>query len=362
MTRVGVMQMIDALAMGGAERVAVNIANALPQERYRPHVCATRAGGPLAGELAPHVPLLPLNRRGRFDWTALRRLARYVDEHEIRLVHAHSTSLFTAALLRLLRPKLRLVWHDHYGGDLAARPVWPYRLMARRAHAVIAVNDALAQWARDRLRVPAGKVHFLRNFAVAPVNPAPAELPGAAGKRMICVANFRPQKDHATLLEAMARVAAKEPEARLFLVGAEVDEAVVAKVRETIERSGLNQQVSVLGARRDVAGLLAACDVGVLSSRSEGLPLSLIEYGLAGLAAVAARVGQCAEVLDEGRAGALVEPGDAPALAEALLALLANPARSRELGAALKRRVQAHFGVAPFMARLEEIYRDCGIG
>src|SRR5438876_11120160 len=85
-----------------------------------------------------------------------------------------------------------------------------------------------------------------------------------------------------------------------------------------------------------------ACDVGVLSSRSEGMPLALLEYGMNGLPSVATRVGQCAEMLDDGRAGLLVPPAAPEPLAKAILALLQSPEQRAELGGRFRQRTQQH--------------------
>ena len=87
MSTIGVTQIGDASDAGGLERVAVNIANFLPREKYRSHLCTTRADGPLAAVIAPHVNRLRLARPRRFDLRAIRRLKEYVREHDIRIPH-----------------------------------------------------------------------------------------------------------------------------------------------------------------------------------------------------------------------------------------------------------------------------------
>ncbi|MGH9945427.1 MAG: glycosyltransferase, partial [Pyrinomonadaceae bacterium] len=327
--RIGVMHVTDTLSAGGAERVAVNVVNCLPRERYAPYLCTTRGDGPLEDLLEPDVQRLSLKRQGRFDAHALWRLVRFIQTNRIDILHAHQTSLFIAAAAALFPPYPKVIWHDHFGRfKLEVRPAFTYRQATRRIKGVIAVNPDLADWSRRSLHVPAERVWYVPNFACAPEpGGAPPELPGAAGGRIVCVANFRRQKDHLTLVRAMARVADESPAAHLLLVGVLVDHSYVAEIQAEIAARGLAGRVTLLGERRDVGALLRACDVGVLSSSSEGLPLALVEYGLAGLPAVATDVGQCAEVLAEGRAGLLVPPGDPAVLAEALLTLLRSPER-----------------------------------
>jgi glycosyltransferase involved in cell wall biosynthesis len=353
-----VLHMIDSLALAGAERAAVNIANALPRDRFESHLCATRREGALREEIAPHVALLSLGRRRRLDAAAFRRLAVYIQAHRIRLIHAHSSSLFIGAAVSMLPPYPKLIWHDHFGRYATEeRSRLIYGLAVRRAAGVIAVNQPLAAWSRDRLRVPPERVWYIPNFAVVAGGEAePGDLPGTRDTRIVCVANLRPQKDHRTLIHAMANLHAQIADAHLLLVGAGDDGVYKAQLEDEIVRCGLVGCVHLLGERRDVPNILRHSAVGVLSSSSEGLPLSLIEYGAAGLASVATRVGQCPEVLDEGRAGRLVAPGDAAALGAALMGLMRAPGERRALGVALRARVESMYSQGVVMGKIVAVY------
>ena len=127
-------------------------------------------------------------------------------------------------------------------------------------------------------------------------------------------------------------------------------------MQHELATAGLAAHVSLLGCRDDVAAVLKGCDVGVLSSSSEGLPLALIEYGMAGLASVATRVGQCAEVLDAGRAGLLIPPCEPAALATAILTLLESPQQRALLGGQLRERVHQVYSDGPAMHQIGAVY------
>jgi len=359
---IGVMHLVDSLSFGGTEKVAVTLSASLPTDTYRPFLCSTREAGPLASEVPSHVPLLCLKRQGRFDWNATKRFVQYLKQNDIKLLHAHSSSLFFAKMAATLSPSagVRIIWHDHYGScEVAARSALPYRLATRGIGGVIAVNDLLAGWARGHLGVPPDRVWYLPNF-VNPPDPKetslPVQLPGYAGTRIICVANLRPQKDHLTLVEAMKLVVRRQPKAQLLLLGSRVDEHYANSVSKAVADSDLSQNISFLGPQSDVAGYLSQCDLGVLSSASEGLPLSLLEYGWAGLPVVATRVGQCAEVLDGGRVGLLVDSGNREALAECMIQLLENPQERRELGGKFRSFVEANYSRHRVITSLCEIY------
>ncbi len=352
------MHLTDTLDVGGRERVAVDLVNMLPRERYQTHLCTTRRDGPLADLVAEDVGRLRLTRKGRFDVRAIGQLIAYIRKHQVHILHAHETSLFLAAVASLFPPHPAVVWHDHFGGhELAERPAWLYGLAAKRVSGVIAVNQPLADWSRDRLHVPADRVSFIPNFVIeAKNNEKLPDLPGKAGGRIVCVANFRPQKDHPTLLHAMGLVIRQEPAAHLLLVGAGSDRKYLDLVQKHIARQELGGHVSLLGQRRDISAILRACDIGVLSSAAEGLPLALLEYGMAGIPAVVTRVGQCAEVLEQGRVGTLVPPAAPDKLAEALVLLLRSPGRRASLGEQLHRRVQEVYSPGPIIQKICRVY------
>lgn len=361
MTRVGVMHVTETLDAGGAERVAVNLANLAPRGRYRTHLCTTKAGGALESLLRADVGRLQLECKGGLDnLRALRSLRAYIHRYHIDIIHAHGWSLFAARLAVCGRQAPKLVWHDHFGRhDLEERPPWLYGWAVRRADAVIAVTEPLKVWSLTRLHVPARRVWCIPNFSsVVDIDAKPADIPGTAGARIVCVANFRPQKDHLTLVRAMAHVVRQAPEAHLLLVGIPGDSSYRNLVTEEIEKHGLGKHVTWLGERKDVLSILRACDIGVLSSTSEGLPLALIEYGIAGLAAVATDVGQCGQVLDYGRAGILVAPRAPESLAGSLSTLLQSKRERSGLGDRLRERVRQLYCPEAVLPQICEVYES----
>lgn len=355
------MHIVDTLDAGGKERVAVNFVNTMPRDRYRMSLCTTRRDGALAELVADDVDRIRITRRFRLDPSAITQTVAFVRAHGIDLLHAHGSSLFHARLVAQFAPYPAVVWHDHYGRCADDdRSVWLYRTATAGIGGVIAVNSQLAEWARTTLRVPADRVWYVPNFAVtsaaSAADPADLSLPGTPDTRVVCVAHFRPQKDHVTLIEALAAIVRACPDAHLLLVGEPLESEYSQSVHRAISAHRLERHVSILGLRKDVPAILRASAVGVLSSESEGLPLALIEYGNCGLASVATSVGECAAVLDEGRAGLLVPPKDPSALASAVTSLLASRERRRDLGARLQAHVGRFYSQTQGVRRVHEIY------
>lgn len=360
MAKIGVLHLVDSLAAGGTEHVAVKLANNLPEDRYRAYLCASRQAGPLQNQIQPHVMFYDLRRKRLFDVSAIMRLLEFIRREQIDLIHAHSSSLFLGATLCLLNPRLRLVWHDHFGlQGIKSRPVYLYLLFAKRANAVFSVTRELAHWSVQSLGLAKERVLYLPNFVEAqqPLSIS-LDLPGTAGKRLVCVANIRLQKDHLTLLRALAQVVKVEPQCHLILVGAENDPHLANQARQESQRLGLASNVSWVGPREDVTLILANCDIGILSSVSEGFPVVLLEYGRAGLAVVATQMGECAEILENGNAGILVPPSNPDSLAAALLRLLKTSALRTQLGERLNERVKQNYSAETIVNQVCQVYEQ----
>jgi glycosyltransferase involved in cell wall biosynthesis len=357
--RIGVLQVIDSLELGGAERVAVNLANALPRDRFVPYLTSTRARGPLQDEIAPDVRTLFLDRGRRWDdLPAAVRLARFIRRNEIRIVHCHKATVLLGSVAHLMAGSAKLLWHDHWGlTGVRERSTRLYRVGTFRAAGVIGVNEGLCRWAIEELHHPPERVWYVPNFVMDP-RPCPASLalPGTPGRRIVCVARVAPQKDLLNLVAAMARVVEVVPDAHALVLGVESDPEYGRRVREEIARRGLGERVWLLGGRTDATDVVQSSDIGVLSSAGEGLPLALVEYGLCRRPSVATRVGQCADVLDGGDAGILVPPHDPQALADALVRLLQSPEERERLAQRAWRHAMDHHSVAAVMRQITGIY------
>lgn len=351
------MQIVASLGTGGQERVAVNIANALPSDRFRSFICSTRFRGQLQNELSPKVGLLHLSRRWRFQWGSLRKLQKFIRENHIQILHAHGPSIFHAVLVSLFAPHPKVIWHVHLGSYAADRRRPPVMwALARRTDAVITVNQALADWSIKKLGLSAARVRYISNFvAMKPCTDAVFFLPGKPGSRIVCVANIRPPKDQLNLIQAMDLVRTRFPEAHLCLIGYDGDE-YSAQVKQEIITRNLSSHVSVMGIRSDISYVLAGSDIGVLSSQSEGMSLSLLEYGMAKLPVVATRVGAAAEILDEGQAGILVPAGDSQALAEGICSLLASHELRTQLASQFHKRIQNFYCSRAIVGQVAQVY------
>ncbi len=359
MKPIRVLHIIDSLATGGAERVAVNFVNALnATQEVEGWLCATRKEGILKDSIQDLNRYLFLQRKKTLDIPAIRRLVNLVRKEKILLIHAHSSSYFIAVMIHLLTG-VKIIWHDHYGASefLAERSTFILKIFSRFFIAVFCVNPKLEAWAKKQLHIETDKVFFIPNFADLP------KLPDRSREsdspiRILCLANLRPQKDHLTLLQAIVLLKKQHPITNftVWLAGIDQKDNYSKQIWAFIEAHKLDNQVEILGTQADVAALLGKADIGVLSSESEGLPVALLEYGLAGLPVVCTSVGECPEVLGQGAYGILVPPKAPEQLAEALGKLINSPKEWLWYGKSFQAHIQQHYSKERVIRQLTDIY------
>jgi glycosyltransferase involved in cell wall biosynthesis len=207
--------------------------------------------------------------------------------------------------------------------------------------------------------VPASKIRVVRNGVAAPdplpgaPRPALALPPGA--QPVLTIARFTEQKGHRVLLEAIPAILAACPEARFLWVGTgPLEEAL----REEVRARGLASAVRFLGRRDDVPALLAAADLVVLPSLFEGLPLVVLEAMAAGRPVVATRVCGTDEAVHDGVTGRLVPPGDAAALAAAVVEALTSPGLAARWSEAGRERWRREFTATRMVRETAAVYDE----
>lgn len=354
-----VLQLIDSLEAGGAERMSVNLANALGDQVDGSYLCATRAEGLLKASINPEVSYLFLRKRSRYDLLAFYRLYRFVREEQISIIHAHSSSFFFGTIIKLLRPKTKLVWHDHYGNSehLSERPYKTLRICSWLFDMVFCVNTALVTWSQKHLKT--SQIEFLSNFVLPSktINKI-TELHGSPGKRILCLANLRSQKNHLSLLKAFKTIHLLYPDWTLHLVGKDFKDAYSNSIKHYIKYEHLEACVFLYGSQSDTEHILSQCDIGVLSSISEGLPLSLIEYGFGSLAIIGTDVGDCRRVIKDDSVGRLVKSNDINAISDSLLGYIEDAKLRMEVGQNLRAYVNYHFSKGAIIESLMLNYKQ----
>jgi len=338
-----VLQVIDSLQPGGAERMAVSYAELLHKNGHASYLCSTRFEGILKENLSSDIGYLFLNKKSSLDIIAFLKLRNFIKKNEIEIVHAHSTSYFFASLLKLSGLPIKLVWHDHYGESelLKIRKSRILKLLSPSFDGIISVNKKLKDWAIVNLMTK--NVVLINNFVPeVQFSNIKQKLKGPEESfKIICLANLRPQKDHLNLLHAFARLAEKI-DATLHLIGNDPKTVYSKEVLDYISNSQYKGQIFYYGAQTKINEYLRQADLGVLASRSEGLPVALLEYGVAGIPVVVTNVGDCMEVL--GGIGVCVEANDNEMLSVAIHEYYKDKQRRLKDAENFKRHILSEYG------------------
>jgi len=354
-TSIRVLQLIDSLNQGGAERMAINIANLLHENNIVSTVCSTRSDGDLSKHLLPGVDLLLLNKKSFFDFRAIFILLKYVRTKEISIIHAHSSSIFWAVFAKLIKPKLKIIWHDHFGNRVndSNRNLF-YILFSIFFFRVIVVNSELENWAKKHLLINQTKILYLKNFPIMKISSKAQRHDDTI--KIIYLANLQEPKNHHLLVEAINSICNKYTNIKIMiiLIGGYQNDLYFNSLVSLIEKYGLTSFFTFTGSV-DPSDYLSQADIGVICSTFEGLPVSLLEYGLAELSVVATAVGQCPEVLDYGNAGLLVKSGNISEFAEALYSLISDKLVIKEMGKRLKERVINNYGPSKFFKEYSKL-------
>ncbi len=344
-----ILQLIDSLHSGGAERMCVNISNVLHENGHEVVLCATRYGGVLEKTITSGIKLHILHKKSSVDFVAFRRLLSIVHDNSIEVIHAHSSSLFWAIVAKGFSRRVKVLWHDHNG--LRANDSWNnlfYKLLSIKIDGIIAVNHVLADWSRKNMKVPPERIVMINNF---PLLKSVKRHTDPEFFTIVCLANIRPQKDHETLVRAIALLKKQDLPQKLKVIfaGSFDDREYNQRIRSLIAELSLKDTIEMPGTIEDTAYLLSKADCGVLSSSSEGLPVALLEYGMAALPVVVTNVGKCAEVVGNGRYGKVVATSDAQGLAEELFWIFSNLAEAKKVGENLKKHVVNNYGPGNFL-------------
>ena len=328
-----VLHVIDSLSFGGIEVMLTAMA---PQFRTRGIECSIialqRVPSPLEHSLLDqNIDLRFTGVHGLYSPNQVVALGRLMHGYDIVHVHLFPAQFWTVLAMTVLQCRIPLVTTEHNPTNRRRRwwlrpiDLWMYPQYKHIACISEVTAEELVRWCPGVTE----KISVIPNGipldAFENAQPATlANLPNHVA-RLIFVARCHPQKDHATLLKALAAV----PDAHLFLVG---DGPLRPSLEQMARSLGIRDRVTFLGWRTDVAAVLKASDIYVHSTHYDGFGIAAAEAMAAGLPVVVSDVPGLAQVV--GGAGILFPPGDDKTLAQHLNALIKSPEKQREMARA----------------------------
>ena len=344
--------------LGGQEIRTLNEARWTAERGWRVIVAGQPDGRFIAGARDARMDAVPVPMRSAWDLQAVARLVRLIRAERVSLVHTHSSI-------------------DGWLGGLAARAAGVP--VVRTRHVSIAVRrgfNPVYTWLADRVITSGDAIRSILLRAGVPPGhvvaiPAGVDLerfPFRARASHVTeelrltapvlgsVAMFRGSKGHAHLIDAFRLVREVHPSATLLLVG---DGIRRGWAEELARQAGLGAAVVFTGFRTDVPALLGAMDCFVLAStRTEGVPQSLLQAFAAGVPVVASDTGGVPELVVDGTTGILVKSGSAEALSAGMLRVLGDRREADRRAEAARALVEAHFSHTASIDRLLALYTE----
>jgi L-malate glycosyltransferase len=370
-----ILQLVDSFDEGGSERQALQLTRLLHESgKYEVFLASLKADGVLRSEVEKlglgDIPTFPL--QSFYDRNAveqLRKFVRYLRTSKIDLLHTHDfyTNIFgmTAGLLAGVR--IRIASRRETSGMRSNAQQKAQRFAYALAHHVVANSESVRNKLLleginsqritvihngleiDRLAVPEGT-----SRAAALAKLEVGEAAKTCERFVTIVANMRHDvKDYPMFLRAAQRISAAIPKTGFLLAGE-------GQLRESLERMAVELKIDhntfFLGRCANLAELLKASDVCVLSSKAEGFSNSILEYMAAGRPVVATDVGGAREAIIEGETGYTVPSGDDELMAERIVSLLQDPEKARLMGEKGRRVVEERFSSRALLQNTEALY------
>jgi L-malate glycosyltransferase len=341
---------------GGTERQMIELIRRLDPTRFAVHVaCFDKAGAWLTRvtERAASVVEFPIHGFAKpSTWRQMTAFARWCRRERIAVVQTCDlyANIFGLPGAALGGVPVRIGSRRELNPDKSPGQIRLQRHAYRCATKVVA-NSPAARAVLAAEGLATGSIAVIPN-GLAPEAYADRK-PSGRVRRFITVANLRREKSHETLIAAAERLAREYPDVRFQLVGGgprRADLEAFAAAR------GVATHVEFLGHREDVPALLAEADAFVLPSRSEAFPNGAIEAMAAGLPVVASAVGGLLDLIEDGRTGRLVPPGDPEALAAALQTLIEDPAGAEAMGRAARDEALGRYAFDRMVSAFEGLY------
>lgn len=356
-----VLVLIKGLGVGGAEKLISEGARFWDQDRFVYHVAyALPWKNQLSEEIRSFgVEVHLLGGKRGLSPRVVAALRRVIRDERIDLVHAHSP---TMGIIARLASSVPVVYTEHNISE-SYRPVT--RVLNRatygRQSAVIAVSEAVAssvaEWGGPAVRViPNGVACSVDPVATAA---ARTELGLDDGSQLIThVGNIRPGKGHDVLIATAATLRDRGKAIRWVSIGGEKYDGDLARVRGEAAAAGVEHDLTFLGRRSDALSFVGAANVYVNPSEVEGLPVSILEAMALGRTIVATAAGGVPSVIQDGKTGILVEPGNPEALADGVQRVLDDPELASRLGNEAQVLVERDYGLDQMVKSVEAVYQE----
>jgi glycosyltransferase involved in cell wall biosynthesis len=346
---------------GGTERQMIELVRRLDPRRWRVYVACFRSSGAWLSRVAEAASVVefPVRSFRRIDTLRqARTFARWCRDRGVAVVHTTQlpSNIFGLPAAAVAGVPARIANRREINPGKSAADLVLQRVAYSCAHRIVANCQAAADRLTEVERVPSAKVRVIPNGIAIDASTVVQRRDRL--RRVVVVANLRPEKGHDVLLRAVAIVVRTFPDATFDLVGGGPE---LSSLEALAERLGVRESVRFSGHCEDVAARLAAADICVHPSRSEAFPNAVLEAMAVGLPVIASGVGGVLEVIRDGVTGMIVPPGDHDALARSISRLMSEPLRARSIGDSARAAVSQTYSFDRMTDAFEDLYlRELG--
>lgn len=361
-----ILHVIDSLEVGGAERMALEIANISAEDGHKIAICVTRSGTSLTSELDARVELIILNRQSRFDFRAICNFARLCSNYDLIHSHGRSTFSFLAFTKVLTQFKQPILMHDHYGRISidSSIPIW-FRYAGKYfLDKYVGVTPELAHWARNAT-IEEHKINTILNafdlsrFKISQNINLHQRWNIPSHKLIgIVVGGIRYVKGIDILLDALS-IVQQSKQLHILIVGGIRDSKYYEYCLAKQHALMLEDTVTFIGEQKQIPEIANSADFAIISSRSESGPLVLIEYMAASLPFIATHVGGITEQVAKLGMSGIVSAANHEALANEIDKLVALDDKERiKRGKQSLKIVEKYFNIRHVIDQWYALYRD----
>ena len=363
--QIRVAHVVQNLPIGGMERIVVSLVQNIDHQRFRSSVYCLEDGGTLAPEIrSTGSDVTAMNKKPGLSYSLPFRLARLFRRDHVDLVHCHN---FGGLVYGAIGGRLAGVGGVLYTAHGPEMPYGSRKAVFQRlplVDRIITVSDYVRDSAINKAGLSPSRVTTIHNGVdvgrysrIASTREQVRTQLGLTSDEPLLgvVARLTPEKDHDTLLQSLVLVRNDFDNVKLAIAG---EGELMDALKKKVEHLGLSRSVWFLGNRGDVPELLQAMDLFVLSSRQEGLGITLLEAMAVGLPVVATNTGGIPEIVISGETGLLVPPEDASRFAEAVKWMLSHRDDGKEMGLRGQKRALQQFGVERMVEQYEAVYDE----
>jgi len=352
-----IAHVVDSMEVGGAEMLVSQMCRLQREQGHEPCVYAVAALGVLGERMRTEGFAVQPNV-GRHLPDATRNFFRIFKASRPDVVHLHNPTptIYAAPAARIAGVR-SIVSTRH---SLVAPPRNPvmefkYTIAAKFCDWIVGICDATANNLKSAHSAPEGKIVRIYNGTLALPRVAKEQWPSKSGFTLVYVGRVEPVKNHVLLLNAFHAALTSMPDLQLWMVG---DGSERKNLENLATKLGIATAVTFWGQQLDVAPFFSAADAFIMSSTSEGLPMSLLQAFSLGLPAIVTDVGGMAEVVQLARGGLIVSVTDPGDMAKAILRLASSPTEREQFAISAKTAFHAHFTLPVMLDAYMNLYRD----